>query len=70
MPDPETKHDYAPWRDPIVAEVRRAREELFASARYDLRELCRQLREGQKTCGHPVVTTVRSTDPDAPNELA
>jgi len=44
------------WRDPIVAEVRRVREALFAAAGYDIREFCRRLREGQLTSGHPVVT--------------
>jgi hypothetical protein len=32
------------WEDPIVAEVRKVREELFAAAGFDLDEFCRQLR--------------------------
>ena len=44
------------WRDPIVAEVRRVRESLFAAAGYDIREFCRRLREEQVTSGHLVVT--------------
>lgn len=34
-----------PWRDPIVEEVRAAREALLASCNFDLDELVRRLRE-------------------------
>jgi len=44
------------WEDPIVAEVRRAREELFAAAGYDLDLFCRQLRERQEKEGRHAVT--------------
>lgn len=44
-----------PWKDPIVAEVRRNREALFAEAGYDVRELCRRLRERQGVSGHRVL---------------
>jgi hypothetical protein len=44
-----------PWNDPIVAEVRRHREALFAEAGYDVRELCRRLRERQEISGHRVL---------------
>jgi hypothetical protein len=58
------------WRDPIVAEVRRAREALFAAAGYDIRELCRRMREEQATSAHRVVTrTLRSTS-GQPGEAA
>jgi hypothetical protein len=43
------------WRDPIVAEVRQAREALYAAAGYDIHEFCRHLRERQASSGHPVV---------------
>ena len=43
------------WHDPIVAEVRQAREALFAEANYDIFELCRRLSAKQATSGHPVV---------------
>lgn len=43
------------WRDPIVAEVRQAREALFAEANYDIHEFCRRLSARQETSGHPVV---------------
>ena len=44
------------WEDPIVAEVRRAREELFAAAGCDLDLFCRQLRERQEKEGRQAVT--------------
>lgn len=53
-PSPEAER----WEDPIVAEVRKARENLFAAAGYDLEEFCRRLneqqeREGRRTVAHP-----------------
>ena len=36
------------WEDPIVTEVRKAREQLFAAAGYDLGELCRRLSDQQR----------------------
>ena len=59
-----------PWHDPIVAEVRRAREALFAAAGYDIRELCRRLREEQATSGHRVVTRVLRSSSGKPGEAA
>ncbi len=44
------------WQDPIVAEVRAAREALFAAAGYDIQEFCRRARAAQATSGHRVVT--------------
>ena len=44
------------WEDPIVGEVRRVREELFAAAGYDLEEFCKRLREQQQREGRAVVT--------------
>jgi len=57
------------WHDPIVAEVRRVREDLFAAAGYDIREFCRRLREKQTRSGHPVVTRA-PREPDRPGEAA
>ena len=51
----EQRPEQEPWRDPIVAEVRRAREELYAEAGYDIREFCRRIRERQDTAGHRMV---------------
>lgn len=53
---PDLDAPRVPWRDPIVAEVRTARERLFAEAGYDLETLGRQLRESQATSGRPVIT--------------
>lgn len=44
-----------PWQDPIVAEVRQAREALFAESGYDIYEFCRRLEARQATSGHPIV---------------
>lgn len=44
------------WDDPVVAEVRAAREQLFAEAGYSLEELGRMLREAQASSGHEVIT--------------
>jgi hypothetical protein len=54
MPEPE--QDMKPWEDPIVAEVRSAREALLAASAYDLEELCRRLRQEQQAGGRTVVT--------------
>ena len=50
------REEHERWEDPIVAEVRRAREELFAAAGYDLDKFCRQLRERQQKERRPAVT--------------
>lgn len=59
-----------PWRDPIVAEVRRVRETLFAAAGYDIHEFCRRLREEQARSGHRVVTRAPEQKADNPGEAA
>jgi hypothetical protein len=43
------------WYDPIVAQVRQAREALFAEADYDIYEFCRRLAARQDASGHEVV---------------
>ena len=52
----DTSTDSVAWQDPVVAEVRAAREALFAAAGYDIREFCRRARAAQGDSGHPVVT--------------
>ena len=52
LPKKEDEH----WEDPIVAEVRRVRGELFAAAGYDLEEFCKRLREEQRREGRAAVT--------------
>jgi len=54
MPKPSPEEER--WEDPIVAEVRKAREELLAAAGYDLEELCRRLSEQQQREGRSTVT--------------
>ena len=46
-------------RDPIGAEVRKARAELFEEAGCDLAELARQLNERAKASGRKVVNRAR-----------
>ena len=58
------------WRDPIVAEVRRVREELFAAAGHDIHEFCRRLREKQARSGHQIVARVPHAKSDTPGETA
>lgn len=53
---PELEQDTKPWEDPIVTEVRSARETLLAASGYDLEELCRRLRQEQQAGGRRVVT--------------
>ena len=48
-----------PWTDEIVAEVRSAREQLFAACDYDLEKLADRLRRAQKASGQAVVTFPR-----------
>lgn len=52
---PELEQDAKPWEDPIVTEVRSAREGLLAASGYDLGELCRRLRQEQQAGGRRVV---------------
>jgi hypothetical protein len=42
--------------NPIINEVRRVRDEHARKFNYDLAAICADIREHQKTCGHPVVT--------------
>jgi len=55
----ENKPETQPWRDPIVAEVREAREALFAAAGHDVHEFCRRLREREEESDHPVIRAPR-----------
>ena len=51
----EEREQKVRWEDPIVREVRAAREALFADAGYDLNEFCRRLSEQQTTAGARLV---------------
>jgi hypothetical protein len=44
-----------PWDDPIVSEVRRIRETLFAESDYDLEKYVQRLRQKQADSGRQVV---------------
>lgn len=48
MADLDNTRKPRPSRDPILAEVRAAREALYAEAGYDIHELCRRLQKKQK----------------------
>jgi hypothetical protein len=67
---PEMTNEQERWRDPIVAEVRRAREALFAAAGHDLVEFCRRLREEQARSGHPVVSKLADGESRKPDDAA
>jgi hypothetical protein len=43
-------------KDPIVEEVRKVRDAHASSFNFDLRAICRDLREKVKTCGHPLIS--------------
>lgn len=44
------------WEDPIVAEIRRFREEHAARFNYDLRAICEDLREQERKSGRRFVS--------------
>ena len=44
------------WEDPIVAEVRRVREEYAARFNHDIKAICRDARQKDKESGDKVVT--------------
>ena len=44
------------WKDPIVEEVRKAREAHAARFNYDLDAICRDLKEQEKKSGRKVVS--------------
>lgn len=47
--------------NPIIDEVRRVRDAHARKFNYDLAAICADIREHQKTCGHPVVTLKDNT---------
>lgn len=44
------------WHDPIVDEIRQHRQQYAAQFDFDLKAICRDLRERQKRAGRRVVT--------------
>lgn len=47
------------WRDPIVEEVRRNREQYAAAFNHEIRAICRAARERQKESGREIVSRPR-----------
>jgi len=44
------------WQDPIVEEVRRARDEHAKKFNYDLHAICEDFRKRQRSSGHRIVS--------------
>jgi hypothetical protein len=44
------------WQDPIVEEIRQYREQYAARFNFDLKSICRDLREQQKKGDHKLVS--------------
>jgi hypothetical protein len=62
-----------PDDDPIVAEVRRAREELAAGFNYDLRAICEEMQRRQETTGRKYASLAQKQPQpisDAPTKKA
>lgn len=62
-------HTHSPdsaWKDPIVEEVRAAREQLLADCAYDLGELVRRLRQAEQQHGRTSVHYAKRSPSTAP----
>jgi len=58
------------WSDPIVDEVRRARDAYAARFNYDLRAIYRDLKEQEKRSGRKLVSYAKdATGAEPPQEL-
>jgi hypothetical protein len=55
----DRQRDEKPWTDEIVAQVRAAREQIFAECNYDLSKLAERLRKAQEASGRIAVTYPR-----------
>jgi hypothetical protein len=64
----QAKHPQSTWKDPIVEEVRTAREELFAACEYDLDKLVARLREGELQHGRVTVSYSKRAPSKEPAE--
>ena len=56
------------WSDPLVEEVRRARDAYAARFNYDLRAIVRDLKEQEKQGGRKLVSYAREGDGVEPNQ--
>ncbi len=52
------------WSDPIVDEVRRARDAYAARFDYDLRAIFRDLKEQEKRSGRKLVSSAQDAEPN------
>jgi hypothetical protein len=52
------------WSDPILDEVRRARDAYAARFNYDLRAIFRDLKEKEKRSGRKVVSYAEASQPN------
>ena len=57
------------WSDPIVDEVRRARDAYAARFNYDLRAIFRDLKEQEKRSGRQIVPRAEDDQRCEPNKL-
>ena len=58
------------WEDPIVAEVRRVREALWAAHNYDVKAMFADMRKRQAALGDRLVTRNTKPDPIADVEIS
>ena len=56
------------WQDPIVEEIRRYRQEYAARFNYDIKAICRGVRERQEKSGRKVVSLPPKRVPKEPIE--
>src|SRR5439155_18369537 len=57
------------WSDPIVDEVRRARDAYAARFNYDLRAIFRDLKEQEKLSGRKIVSYAKDSEGAEPSQL-
>jgi len=53
--------------DPIIAEIRKIRDEHAAKFNFDLHAICEDLRKKEKSCGHPLVSLPPRRLPERPD---
>lgn len=49
-------------KDPIVEEIRRIRDEHARRFGYDLAAICADIRQHQRSCGHPVMRLTKKKE--------
>ena len=57
------------WSDPIVDEVRQARDAYAARFNYDLRAIFRDLKEQEQRSGRQIVSYAEEDQPFEPNKV-